>query len=341
MIGRSSLVGRVVRRLEGPCRAAPRWRDHDAMFRRGYVIVQIFYLVTLFEFYTASRSFAAPQAPLDEMDLLWPVWWLRLTGIDLGGAILAHLLLGAGLAGFLFWRCLAVRLVVSLALLEQAAFGNSFGAIHHGYHEWFWISVIFWMLPAGNFEQLKASRALRMKFLVTVGAAATLILLFYSMSGLWKSIIATIQLVNGQFGGFSINAMATTVAMRAHQTGSDPLWADLVRTWPILGWPLYLGLYYVELVAIAVAFRPALIRAWGVILILFHFGTLLFLDIVFPKHVLINAMFFVMSPFAAPSVGLRTMIAALPLIGIPARMAFGWSAVPGPVRTPAGGARAA
>ena len=122
--------------------------------------------------------------------------------------------------------------------------------------------------------------------------------------------------------------MAVTVAHRALQTRSEPLGADLIINWPILGWPMFLGLYYVELVAIAIAFRPALIRVWGVILILFHLGTLLFLDIVFPLHVLINAMLFVFSPFAVSDVRWRTMLAALPVIGILLRNVFRWSAVP-------------
>jgi hypothetical protein len=335
VIRRSPFASAVLRRLRGPCAAPPRWREHAAMFQRAYVIVQIFYAVTLFQLYGAARGFAAPALSLEEMDPLWPLWWLHLTGIGPGSAMLAHLALGAGIAGLLAWRYLAVRILVSLALLEVAAYGNSFGAIHHGNHEWFWISVCFWLLPGGSLAALRASRALRMQFLLAIGAATALILLFYSMSGLWKCLSATAALLQGHLGGFSPEAMAVTLANRALQTGSAPLWAGIVIDRPILGWPMYLGLYYVELFAIVIAFRPALIRVWGVILILFHFGTLLFMDIVFPTHVLINAMLFVLSPFAAPEAGWRSMLAALPLMGWLVRALTGWPAVPERVRTPA------
>lgn len=180
-----------------------------------------------------------------------------------------------------------------------------------------------------------------MQFLLAFGAAAALILMFYSMSGLWKCLNAATALLGGRVGGFSPDAMAITLANRALQTGASPIWAELVIAYPILGWPLYLGLYYVELVAIAIVFRPALLQLWGVILILFHFGTLLFMDIVFPLHTLINALLFVLSPFALTSAGWRNMLAALPLLGWPVRALTGWSAVPERVRSPAAAAPSA
>jgi hypothetical protein len=131
--------------------------------------------------------------------------------------------------------------------------------------------------------------------------------------------------------------MAVTVANRALLGGYEPLWAGLLIDHPTLGWPLYLGLYYVELVAIAIIFRPGLLQLWGVILIMFHFGTLMFMDIIFPAHVLINAMLFVLSPFALRDAGWRNMLAALPLLGILVRALTGWSAVPPRLRTPAAG----
>ena len=114
-----------------------------------------------------------------------------------------------------------------------------------------------------NPEDFASSITCRLSDSICRVTAAGLILFFYSMSGLWKVLSATAALLTGTFGGFSPSAMAVTVANRALLTHSDPLWAQVVIDWPVLGWPLYLGLYYVELVAIAIAFRPALIRLWG------------------------------------------------------------------------------
>ena len=104
---------------------------------------------------------------------------------------------------------------------------------------------------------------------------------------------------------------------------------------PLLAWPFYLGLYFVEVVSIAVFFRPALHRVWGVLLIAFHFGTLLFLDIEFPLHILINALFFVLSPFAPQESNWRSMLAAVPVFGWLFRLGFGWSAIVAGVSSPA------
>ncbi|HSF94611.1 MAG TPA: hypothetical protein VLA52_06245 [Thermohalobaculum sp.] len=328
MIAQSKFPKRVFRFLRGPCAEAPRWREHAAMFDRAHLLVQMFYVLSLFKFYSAARGFW-PMPPVETMDLLWPLWWLEYAGTQAGAFILSNLFIVAGVGGIIFWRYLPMRILVSVALLQHAAHSSSFGAINHGFHEWFWISVCLWFLPNGSYDTLRVSRAARVQFLTAIAAAAGLILLFYSLSGLWKCSTAFLQLVTGEFGGFSPYAMTKTVVTRAMWTNSDPLWGGLVINWPLLGWPMYVGLYYVELVAIFIIFRPVLLRAWGIILILFHIGTFTFLDIIFPDHVLINAMFFFLTPIATRNPDWRAMAAALPGLGIPVRMIMGWSANPG------------
>jgi hypothetical protein len=48
---------------------------------------------------------------------------------------------------------------------------------------------------------------------------------------------------------------------------------------------------------------------------MFHFGTLLFMDIVFAKHVLINGMLFVMSPFALGRFSFHYQLVSIPVLG--------------------------
>lgn len=151
-----------------------------------------------------------------------------------------------------------------------------------------------------------------------------LVLLFYSMAGAYKVWDATQMLLSGQTGGFSPYAMANTIAWRQISTNTDPIYADMLMDAPLLGWPLYLGLYYAQFFAIVILFRPALHRLWGVILIGFHFGTIVLMDISFPYHIAINAILLLLSPYAPDRFDLRQIAASLPLFGVLFRAGLGW-----------------
>jgi hypothetical protein len=292
-----------------------RWALHGAMFQQARLIVWFFYVATAYFLYDGSRALSHIVDSAESLDLLWPVAWLPNVGFDRGGQLIAHLGLAAGLLGLVWWRLLAVRILVSAALLLYAAFDNSFGAINHGHHEWFWLSVCFWFLPTGRADAIAATRVKRMEFLTAFSLAPLLILVFYTLSGIYKCYYALAALVHGRVGGFSPEAMAITTAGRAFQTGSEPMWGEFAINHPLLGWPFYLGLYFAEIVSLLVFFRPQLHRAWGMVLIMFHFGTLLFMDIVFGKHVLINGMLFVMSPFALGKYSLQQQLENVPVLG--------------------------
>ncbi len=104
---------------------------------------------------------------------------------------------------------------------------------------------------------------------------------------------------------------------------TDPPLAGLVIAAPLLGWPMFLLLYYAELVAVAVAFRPRLIATWGLLLILFHLGTGAFMGIAFTDHVVWNALFMVLAPQADPRAPWRAQLADLPLVGVVIRILGG------------------
>ncbi|MEL6799135.1 MAG: hypothetical protein AAFO80_04595 [Pseudomonadota bacterium] len=285
------------------------------MFDLAFAIVQVFYIITAARLYSSARTMS--HTPLDpaDLDLLWPLAWMTSFSADVSTAILANAYVVVGFLSIFLWRFLWMRILVMVVLLQHTAWPNSFGAIHHGNHEWFWLSVCFLFLPTGVKEAVRENRRERTRFLYAFSIAPALILFFYSLSGLYKVYYATLQFAKGQYGGFMPDAMAQTLARRALETGSEPMWADVIINYPLLGWPMYLGLYFVELFAIVILFRPALHRIWGFILIAFHFGTLTFMDIVFGQHVLINGLLFVMSPFAPRVFNLREALVAIPLFG--------------------------
>ncbi len=262
--------------------STPRWSQHRAMFDRAVAVVQFFYIASAYLLYDAAREFTHLSGSLADYDLLWPVRWV--TDVRTGGDAIALLGLTAGLLGVFAWRNVAVRILVSLAFLQYAAFSNSEGAINHGWHEVFWVSVCFWFLPTTN----ALTRTERIEFLTSFALAPALILTFYAMSGLYKTYYAILAVVGGTVGGFAPDAMAITLAWRAIQTGAEPLLAAPIINQPLLGWPLFLGLYYCEVASLFVIFRPRLHMIWGVVLIAFHFGTLAFMDITFGPHVLLK-----------------------------------------------------
>jgi len=317
------IAGALRNWASGPRLRTPRWALHREMYEQSTLIVTVFYVVTAAFLYEGSRELSDLAVPLESFDLLWPVAWISEVGVHTGGRLIAQLGIFAGLLGIVAWRARGVRVLVSLALLLYAAMSNSDGAISHGYHEWFWISVCFWLLPTESKVAVGATRAGRMQFLTAFSAAPLLILFFYTLSGLYKCWYALAAILAGESGGFSPDALAITVAWRAIQTGSQPLWGSFVVDHPLLGWPFYSGLYFVELVSILVFFRPSLHRAWGIILIAFHLGTLLFMDIIFARHVLINGLLFVMSPFALGQHDWRHQIVAVPGLGRLAAMVLG------------------
>lgn len=290
--------------------------NHRSILERAYTLVRCYYAINLFMSYGLARAVRRVGLSGAEPDYQWPVIWMYQTDLHSASLFLMSALIVSSLVGLMFSQHRWARIMVSLVLLEHAAWANSFGAINHGYHMGFWISFCLIFLPDGKASKLLAHRARRMQFLIVFSMTQALILLFYSLAGAYKVAAAVISLTKSQFSTFAPEAMANTLAFRMLQTNSDALLAPFIIENHWVGWPLYLGLQYVQLVAILIAFRPQLHVAWGVLLIGFHIGTLMFMDIIFSHHVLYLALFFVLSPFAIRSFNWRIAARQLPIFGL-------------------------
>jgi len=285
------------------------------MYDSAVWIVRIYYIVNLYIVYSQLTSIRARGLSGATLDPVWPLIWVEWVGLELSSLVILHFSIAAGFVGILFWQYRSARVVVALSHLFVAGFHNSFGGMGHGSHEWLWVGVCFVFLPTGPLSETGRTRAGRFTFLTVFSLAQGLILLFYSLSGLYKVSAALQALLAGEIGGFSPEAMALTLANRMLQTNTDAIWAPFIIENYLIGWPLYLGLYYVEFVSIVILFRPSLHRVWGLILIGFHFGTVLFMAIPFPAHILINAMLFVYSPFRPDKTSWAAMLQQLPIFG--------------------------
>ena len=300
--------------LAGPdASSAPDWGRHAVIFARAQTLVTAFYL---FSTYVLARNFLSvqklPGRDPEAFDAVWPASWAYVTGLDAAAVILSALYIGAVLICLLKPGWLAARALMSLAILQAISFNNSWGAINHGEHAWFWVSFCLLFLPNGRDE---GRRAYRTHYVSAVGGAIAIHLYFYTMSAAYKWLEALPLAVTGQFGGLSLDAMAVTLAGRHIVTDSAPLLAGLIIETPILGWPMYLTVYYVELFAIVAFFRPALHQTWGVILLLFHVSIMLTMQFGSPNLVALNAILLICSPFRPETTSLRRVLRDLPVLG--------------------------
>ena len=306
---------RTIRRFLAGRRAArrPDWGHHAVIFMRAKMLVTAFYVFSVY--ILAGYLHSAQKLSATDPAGFAPVWsasWAHLTGLDAAAAILSALYIGASVYCLLAPGRLTARALMSLAILQAISFDNSWGAINHGEHAWFWVSVCLLFLPNGGAAN---ARSYRMQYISAVGGGIALHLFFYTMSGVYKWAHALPLAVTGQFGGLSYDAMAVTLAGRHIVTDSAPLLSDLIIQNPILGWPMYLIVYYVELFAILVFFRPALHQTWGVILLLFHAMIMLTMQFGSPNLIALNALLLVLSPFRRKT-SLAEAAKDLPVLGV-------------------------
>lgn len=321
---------RLMRRIRGVFASAqPEDRPFDRVtwsFAQARVIVKFYYLVSIYFSAAAIPELHQTALSSDSWDFVWPVAWLSHVDIPRAVDWITFAWLSLSLLAFQFPGSRIVRILFAAALLQVAGVSNSLGGINHGYHAWLWIGVILVLLPSVPMAA-EPSRSLKMAYLRVISACQAYLLMIYSLAGLWKLAGGLQAIRNGTQGNFSPEGLSLTLADRILQTGTTPLLADMVidRLW--LSQPMFLGLIYIQFVAIAIVVRPRLHMAWGYFIIAFHIGTWLLMEILFIQHVVLLALFLVYSPFRLARWSLRDALADLPLLGWLARL------MPRPART--------
>ena len=287
-------------------------KRHRAMFDQAFWLVRAYYAVMLFFAYEEMMPLWRKAIDGGTIDPLWPVFWT--TDIRFASTFLMVMLITTAFLAVVLpdrrWPKIAVFVAFLMATAFRASFG--LGSINHSNHFWLWLALCFCFLPSGGRDDLQSSFASRYRFLITFWFTQALILLFYSMSGFWKVIAAIEALTLGNFSGFHPDALAQITAWKMIQNQYDSPLGPLLLNYPLAGWPAHLWVIYVELVAIIVLFRPALHRLWGAMLVLFHVGTFLLLNIPFSKHVLVLTLLLVWSPFFHGQTNVGAILASLP-----------------------------
>lgn len=292
---------------------------HRKMYEAAVENVYFFYIASLF-FAAHITSVGWPDwINRETIAPLWPLIWANWLPLPTVTNIIMILLIVTSIPVVVQpWRR-SFRILYFVGIFLGIAYVNSFGKIGHGFHAWVFVALIYCFLPSWRDESANKpqpySIAHRQQFLTILFAAQLFILLFYSMSGVWKVYAAFEQMWAGQLHAFHPYALAYLTADKLLQTNSWTPFGPFLVNYPLLGWPLHLVAIYVELFSLVAAFRPALHRLWGLTLILFHFGTIVLLFVGFTPNMLLLGLLFIMSPFAPRGISWKDTLLNLPLFG--------------------------
>jgi hypothetical protein len=298
----------------------PVFQRINISFDRSRYLVKYYYLISAFLAYEISWDLHRAVEQSDAWDFMWPVKWLGWLGPSPQVQWLGIALFVSSLLAFQFPSKIVARSIFAALCLMIAALSNSQGAIGHGYHVWLWIGICFIFLPSA--PEGSETREFKMSYLSVMVAAQALILFFYTLAGIWKVRSGLSSLYHGVEGNFSPRGLALQLADRVLITGTKPLLADFVISNYWLIWPMFLIIMYVQLTAVLVVLRPRLHLVWGYVLLSFHLGTWLLMEIGFAEQLLFVGILMLMSPFKPQKWKFRAVLADLPAVGVLTRLVW-------------------
>lgn len=304
---------RVRLRAQGdPTTACARQRR---AFDRAVLLVRVYYAATLY-----LIALELPQwrgwSEATALAPSWPVAWIGLIGVGPAVHLIMSFAIAATLAAAVVPSSRAARVLVAIALLELVALHYSFGRIGSGWGTWLWAALLFVLLPHDRAGvDTPAARAGRQKYLTVFWAVQLMVFGSFALSGAWKVVYAAGQIAAGEVHAFAPSALARHVAGQLFFSGKTSVLGRAIIENPILGWLPFLGVLYVQLGALAAAFRPTLHGIWAVALIAFHLATTVVLAMTFPRSVLLLAILCAASPFAPVEMYWRRVGTDLPFVG--------------------------
>lgn len=281
-------------------------------------IVRFFYLFTAYSIAT-NLEFSGAFMGTDLTDPLWPAvllrdsvgieWLNNVSAISISASVIA-------LLAVVFPSVLIFRVGVFLYLLLFGAIENSYGSINHGIHFYIYISFVLMFLPSSVGRPGEMSRKDAMSSIMVFWFAQSVILLTYSLAGYWKVYNSGVELLAPD--GFVRILLARLVSDTMSVPPLLPL--GVQQEFPMQ--VMFVATIYVQLFALFALFRPHLQRLFGVVLIVFHFGTDWLINLYFHQHLVFLGLFLVFSPFVPTHFSISSLIKSLPILGIPLRI---WS----------------
>ena len=277
-------------------------------------LTRVYYLIAAYVIVNGRFHPLHNTAPTDN---LWPVALVKeLSGGYVLSNLTATIAFGASAVALLavfFPRMLIWRLGVFVYFFYNDALLNSFG--FPGYAERIYVFISFALLflpPNYNFKEKLSYRNV-LACLAVFWLTQALLLITYSISGFWKVRDSGMEV-------FATDGMTRILISRALSDTLDiPLFLPVIAPHLGLTHLMQLAIIYVQLSAIFALFRPHLHRPFGVILVLFHFGTDWILNVRFPANILVVGLFLILSPTAPRRFSFMGFVLSLPVLGIPLR----------------------
>ena len=298
-------------------RNPPRERPWTASLGRfaGARALIVAYYAVIFYFTVANLYTWAGYLETTDLSPRWPVFWLRFVDLRTGISAILWLHLIGGLVAIAFTRFRAARIVVVLALLEYLAFKYSFGAINHGDHLSLLIAFVLIFLPTHWTSLDRSTRRVRAETLLVFSGCQAMILLTYSMAGLWKVGGVVRQLVKGEVSALHPQGLAQQVAAKLLEDETTSVLGPWLIEHSWIGWPFMSLTLYLQFTAIWIVARPSLHVVWGLGLIAFHISSHLTMGVGFAENTLWLALFLVASPLRPERLSPSQALFDLPLIG--------------------------
>jgi hypothetical protein len=288
-------------------------RRQRAAHARAVTIVRAFYLLTLLWVVQGINGWNR-LLDSDVIHPAWPASWINSDDPRFG----VSLVLGAVLVTAI-WAAVApqqrlARLAFAVSFLQYMAVVNGFGKIVHNLHAPLYLAFVLILLPRPPWERGTTVRS-RQQLLTVVWSAQTMMLFAYGMTGLWKIVYCTYDVLNpARTSMLSLDGFSVLLATRVAITDQNPVVADFVIDRPWLGWLFYVGTIYLEAGSLLVIFRPRLHRLWGFGLLSFHLGTQLTMDFTFTQNIALLGLFLVLSPQTVERVPVRDALGDLPVV---------------------------
>jgi hypothetical protein len=245
----------------------------------------------------------------------WPLSWATYLSLSREATIniLRFFFVAATIIGSFTYRRFLGRLLVFLGVWQIHAVLSSFYSPNHQWYPWLYTSFIFLFLP--DIWKRIGDRDANKKFLLMIWCAQALILLTYTLSGFWKFAFLFLQVMNGEVHGFAIDGFAYQIASWLPRLDYKVILGEFIIDHPVIGWPIYVGSYFLEFFALWAAVRPSLQKLWATGLVIFHFGTIVVMGIQFMPSILILIILFFNSPFTPHEFSIKKVIYDLPIVG--------------------------
>ena len=273
------------------------------------------YYAVIFYFSVVNLYSWAGYLETTDLSPRWPVFWLRFVDLRLGISTILWLHLIGGLMAITFTRFRVVRVLVVVVLLEYLAFKYSFGAINHGDHLSLLIAFVLIFLPTHWTSLDRSTRRVRAATLLVFSGCQAIILLTYSMAGLWKVGGVVRQLVQGEVSALHPQGLAQQVAAKLLEDETTSVLGPWLIEHSWIGWPFMILTLYLQFTAIWIVARPSLHVTWGLGLIAFHISSHLTMGVGFAENTLWLALFLVASPLRPERFSRSQALFDLPLIG--------------------------